>query len=278
MSEITVNGVRLYYEEHGVGAPILCIHGAGSSAALWDGAVPELAGRGRTILYDRRGYSRSERPDPFVTSVHEHADDAAALLDALDAAPAAVIGRSKGGEVALDLALRYPDRVGALALLEGGPESLAPGASRWLGELEQRVFAAAEADPSTVGETVLRGVLGDGGWEALPAVAREIFTSNGPATVAELRAGPLDVGFEQLAGIAQPVLLVAGEASLPAFTEVMRVMAAAMPSARLEWVGGDHLIDPAHPVVLAFVEEVFAAPAVSSRANVQRAGGAPGTR
>jgi pimeloyl-ACP methyl ester carboxylesterase len=71
-------------------------------------------------VYDRRGSFRSGRPEPYVTSVHEHADDAAALIDALAAAPAIVIGRSYGGEIAVDLALRYPDRVRALALLEGG--------------------------------------------------------------------------------------------------------------------------------------------------------------
>jgi esterase len=73
-----------------------------------------------TVVYDRRGSFRSGRPEPYVTSVHEHADDAAALIDALAAAPAIVIGRSYGGEIAVDLALRYPDRVRALALLEGG--------------------------------------------------------------------------------------------------------------------------------------------------------------
>ena len=118
--EIRVNGVSLYYEEHGAGEPILCIHGTGSSAALWVDAAAELAAHGRTIVYDRRGFSRSERPEPYVTNVHQHADDAAALIDALAAAPAIVIGRSYGGEIAVDLALRYPDRVRALALLEGG--------------------------------------------------------------------------------------------------------------------------------------------------------------
>ena len=81
------------------------------------------------IVYDRRGCARSERPEPYErTSVREHADDAAALLDALAAIPAIVIGRSYGGTVASDLALRYPDRVRALVLLEpDAPPELAPG-------------------------------------------------------------------------------------------------------------------------------------------------------
>ena len=90
-----------HYEEHGSGAPILCIHGTGSSALVLERRDRALARLGRVIAYDRRGCRRSERPEPYErTSVAEHADDAAALLDALDAAPAVVIGRSYGGTVA----------------------------------------------------------------------------------------------------------------------------------------------------------------------------------
>jgi len=132
MPEQLVNGMRLYHEEHGSGVPILCIHGGGSSALMWSDAVEELARLGRVIAYDRRGCTRSERPEPYErTSVAEHADDAAALLDALVGAPAVVIGRSYGGAVATDLALRYPDRVRALVLLEGDALGLSPAALEW---------------------------------------------------------------------------------------------------------------------------------------------------
>ena len=258
MSEIAVNGISLYYEEHGAGEPILCIHGTGSSAAFWVDATHELATHGRTIVYDRRGFARSERPEPFVTDVHQHTDDAAALIDALEAAPAIVIGRSYGGNVALDLALRYPDRVRALALLEGGPETLSESAMQWVTELEDELYAAAEEDITTVAETLIRGVAGDGAWEGFPEQARQIFTDNGPAIIAELRGGILDVSVEQLGSIAQPTLLVAGKDSVPAFIEVTNVMAQAMPQARVEWIEGGHIINPAHPAVLRFVDEVLA--------------------
>jgi pimeloyl-ACP methyl ester carboxylesterase len=257
MPEIRVNGVSLYYEEHGAGEPILCIHGTGSSAAAWALATRKLATHGRTILYDRRGFARSERPDPFVTNVHQHTDDAAALIDALGAAPALVIGRSYGGNVALDLALRYPERVRALALLEGGPETLSESALQWLTELEQELSAAAAEDMATVGETLIRGVAGAGAWEELSVEARRIFTDNGPAIIAELHGGILDISVEQLRSIAQPTLLVGGKDSLPAFIDVTNVMAQAMPQARVEWIDGGHIIDPAHPAVLAFVGEVL---------------------
>jgi esterase len=258
MPEISVNGVSLYCEEHGSGEPILCIHGTGSSSVLWVDAGLELGKRGRTILYDRRGFGRSERPSPLAMDVSLHADDAAALLDALGAAPAVVIGRSQGGEVAVDLALRYPDRVRALALLEGGGMALSPVLVRWIAGLHERIFAAAEADPGTVGETMLRSVVGDDGWEALPEPVRDVFAANGPAIVAEERAGLFDVSVEQLATIAQPTLLVAGSDSPPGFAEATRIVAEAIPGAEVEWVEGGHLINPAHPAVLRFVEEVLA--------------------
>jgi esterase len=257
--ELTVNGVSLYYEEHGAGEPIVCLHGSGSSAAFWTDAAHVLATRGRVIVYDRRGFSRSERPEPYATNVHEQADDAAALIEALDATAAIVIGRSYGGAVAIDLTLRYPDRVRALALLEGDAPSLSADAAEWLEALAQEAYAAAERDESSVAETVIAAVAGEDAWSSLPEEARDIFTANGPAIVAELRGGFPEVGVEQLATIDRPTLLVAATESLqPGYGEVTSRMAEAMPSARVEWVEGGHLIDPAHPVVLAFLDEVMA--------------------
>jgi pimeloyl-ACP methyl ester carboxylesterase len=258
MPEIRVNGVSLYYEEHGAGEPIVCIHGTSSSAAVWADSVGDLATRGRTIVYDRRGCFRSERPEPYVTSVHEHADDAAALIDALGAAPAIVIGRSYGGETAIDVALRYPDRVRALALLEPALLSMSEAGKQLAAEVEERVFAAADVDMNSVGETFLSGVLGPEAWESFPEPLRQMFTGNGPAIVAELRGGYLEVSREELGTIGQPTLLVAAEDSPRAFAEVIDLMANAMTSARVEWVAGGHLIDPAHPAVLGFVDELLA--------------------
>lgn len=261
MPEVRVNGVSLYYEEHGSGEAIVGLHGAGSSAAFWSDAARELATRGRAIVYDRRGHFRSERPEPYATNVHEQADDAAALIDALGAAPAIVIGRSYGGAIAIDLALRYPDLVRALVQLEGdGGLSLSGTAMRELAELSKPVFAAAEADMSTVGETLIRLALGDEDWEGLPDEVKEIFTGNGPAIVAELRGGYPDVTVEQLGTIDLPTLLVAAMDSEFDYTEVTDIVASAMPSARVEWVDGGHAIDPAHPVVLDFIDEVLARP------------------
>ena len=195
MPTVTVNAVRLHYEQRGSGAPIVCIHGAGSSSALWLDALAKLGSLGRAIAYDRRGYGRSERPQPCDRiDVAQHTQDAAALLDALGAAPAIVIARSYGGEVATDLALRHPDRVRALVLLEAVPADLVPAAAAWTRALRDRLRdAAAHAGDDAIGEALIGAALGEGAWSSLPDEVRRVFKHNGPAALADLdRAlGPL---------------------------------------------------------------------------------------
>jgi pimeloyl-ACP methyl ester carboxylesterase len=105
---------------------------------------------------------------------------------------------------------------------------------------------------------LMREVLGDAGWEGVPRQVKEILTGNGPALVAEIRGGYPDVTLEQLATIEQPTLFVGAKDSVFHYRETADVLAAAMPSARIAWVEGGHVIDPAHPVVLSFVDEVLA--------------------
>lgn len=255
----SVNGVELFVEEQGSGAPILCLHGTGSAAWMWDEALPELARFGRVIAYDRRGHARSERPAPYErTSVGEHADDAAAVLEALGAEPAVVIGRSYGGEIAVDLALRRPQLVRALVLLEGAPAALAPPAAAWERSLGEFVIeAAALAGVDVAGETLIEALFGAGSWPTFPEEVRRLFTDNGSAIVAELRGGGLRIDRAAAAMVAQPTLVVAAQGSHPAFREAADAAAAVFPNARKRIIEGDHLVDPADPEVLAFLEEVL---------------------
>jgi pimeloyl-ACP methyl ester carboxylesterase len=255
MSGQTINGVRLHYEEQGSGHPILCVHGTGSSALVWESAIPELARFGRVISYDRRGCTRSERPEPYLeTSVHEHADDAAALLDALAASPATVVGRSYGAEVGIDLALRHSDRVRALVLLEPGAAGLSPAYTEWERAVAERVRGAADRDGvGATAEALIGEVLGPGAWGSFPDQLQQMFTDNGSAILAELRGGELPLDAAALVRIEQPVLLVTASDSPPMLRELADGIADALPNVRVSQVGGGHMIDPAGPDVLRFL-------------------------
>jgi pimeloyl-ACP methyl ester carboxylesterase len=256
--DVTVNGVRLRYEERGTGVPILGIHGAGSSATLWEDAAGKLSRLGHAITYDRRGCSRSERPEPYeVTSVREHADDALELLHALDAVPAILIGRSYGGTVGLDLALRHPEAVLGLALLEAGPMELSPEYDEWFASIRESVDELAAAHRvDAIGEAVMREVFG--AWEELPAPLREVFTENGQALLAEIRGGERLTDTARLAELHVPTLIVAAEDSPEPLQRGTEGLERALPHARSVRVPGGHAIDPAGPPVLAFVEELLA--------------------
>jgi pimeloyl-ACP methyl ester carboxylesterase len=156
----------------------------------------------------------------------------------------------------MDLALRYPHDVRALVLLEGDLPALSGEQARWIAEIEDAVLAANGRDPDSVAETLLRAVAGDT-WDALPEPVREMFTANGPAIVAELRGGYPEVTWDDLAAIACPTLLLTGADSPAWFADLCERVARAMPSAKAEVVEGGHLVDPAHPLVLAFVDDVL---------------------
>jgi pimeloyl-ACP methyl ester carboxylesterase len=256
MPRVSANGIELYYEERGTGLPILGIHGSPSSAALWEPAAERLAEHGRCFTYDRRGYGRSDRPDPLTLDIGIHAADAAALLEALDAAPAVVIGRSYGGGVAVELARRHPELVAAIVLLEGDVQTLDPADREELEELCRQILALADRPADEVAAALFALVAGPGSWESFPPELREIFTTNVPALLADLRGDYLEMGEDEFRGLAQPTLIVCGVDSTVAPRRASARMAELVPDAELVDVPGGHLVDPAHPAVLAFIDRV----------------------
>lgn len=263
MATVALNGVDLYVEEQGLGEPILGIHGTPSSSALWTDAARELARHGRCIVYDRRGFGRSGPwPRPDRLDLDTHVADAAALLDALGGEPATVIGRSTGGLVALALARRHPGVVRRLVLLEPAVLWLDDEARRWAERLRHRILASSHDDPARAAEAVIVAALGPAAWSALPDSARGAMNQAGAAVLAEARGSGLDLSADFLSAdsswvseVTCPTLLVSAEDSPYVLRLVNDRLLELLPGARAALVPGGHLIHPAHPAVLEFLDE-----------------------
>src|SRR2546428_14115557 len=114
MPTTDVNGIQLYYEEHGKGFPIVLAHGAGGNHMSWWQQVPELARRYRCITFDHRGWGLSVDTDDRGPAWF--ADDLGGLLDTLGIEETFLVGQSMGGLTCLAFAIHSPERVRGLVM------------------------------------------------------------------------------------------------------------------------------------------------------------------
>ena len=106
-----VNGLKMYYEVHGSGDPVILLHGAFMTITNnWDGWISELSKTRKVIAIEMQGHGRTADIHRDITS-ENLADDVAALLDHLRIPRADLIGYSMGGAVAIQCAIRHPDKV-----------------------------------------------------------------------------------------------------------------------------------------------------------------------
>jgi pimeloyl-ACP methyl ester carboxylesterase len=122
MPKIDRDGVKIHYEVHGDGPPLILTHGYSSTSAMWQGQVAALSKHHRLILWDMRGHGQSDYPDdPKAYSEALTVGDIAALLDAAGAKKAIVGGLSLGGYMSLAFYRAHPERVSALLIIDTGP-------------------------------------------------------------------------------------------------------------------------------------------------------------
>lgn len=257
MPETEANGVRLYYEIHGRGEPLVLVHGSWVDATRSRLVVPGLAESFRVLVYDRRGHSRSERPDA-PGSVDEDGDDLAALLETLDLAPAHVVTNSYGGNIALRLATRRPQIIRSLcchepplwSLLEGHPEAqeILQHGARSLDAVGRRI---ADGDHEGAARQFVDEVaFGPGAWEnQLPPEMREIFVRNAPTFLDELQdPKQLRIDADALSQLELSVRLTQGSESPPTFPAVIDRLIELIPHASRETIdGAGHAPQLTHP-------------------------------
>jgi 3-oxoadipate enol-lactonase len=126
MSKFRINDIQLYYEEEGAGAPLVFIHGLGSSTRDWEYQIPEFRKNYRVVAFDLRGHGQSDKP-PGPYSLPLFASDTASLLKALGIDAAHIVGISLGGGVALQLAIDAPTLTKTLVIVNSGPTMVGTG-------------------------------------------------------------------------------------------------------------------------------------------------------
>ena len=220
-------GVPLHYVEHGDGPPVLLVHGLASDAAALAPVAAAVAASGaRAIAYDRRGYGESGAPEPYQgTSVEEQAEDAAALLRRLDAAPAVVAGDGFGALIALDLMKRHAGHVRAAVLSNPALFAFVPEATEMLSAQRAEIEEAVrEGGPGAGVEAWL------GGHVEGEALARARAAHLGFfADYAGLATWP--VSRRELRALAAPAVVLTGPWSPPHVVAAADALAALLPAA-----------------------------------------------
>jgi pimeloyl-ACP methyl ester carboxylesterase len=241
MGFVKARGSSFYCEEKGEGPPILLIPPAGATASTWGAVIADLAGAGRVIAYDRRGYRRSG--GEVVRSAAEHALDAAAVLESLQAGPAVAVGTSAGATIALEVAVRRPDLVRAVVVHETPWSALRHPDASGLAKLVRMQWLAWRGRYPEAAETLLRWVYSyrDGGsaWDAFPEAWRRTARENGRSVVADLRATMGGYPRAQdLATITAPVVCTYGSRSRSYMRSITRSLARAIPTAGVREIDG----------------------------------------
>jgi pimeloyl-ACP methyl ester carboxylesterase len=265
-----VNDLNFYYEvcggepgreRGGPAGAVLCLHGLGSSAADWALQVPVFAAQYRVITVDLRGHGRSQDGGLRYT-IAQLADDVAALLAQLKEPPAHVVGLSLGGCVAQALALRYPERVRSLVLVNTFAR-LQPAGLRGTGRLMRRVWLFVAAPMPKVAEYVAAGLFPKPEQRAIyaEAVARLSRNQKRPY-LASMRA---IVGFDvrsQLGQLRCPTLVISGDRDRTVPRAAIEALSRGIPGAKFVLIeDSGHATPYDQPqafnrVVMGFVEGV----------------------
>jgi 2-succinyl-6-hydroxy-2,4-cyclohexadiene-1-carboxylate synthase len=272
VSRMAIDGLRWEVRVRGAGRPVLLVHGFTGRGTSWGIHASALARMARVIMVDLPGHGRSGTAEPARMTVERSADDLAAILGRLDAAPAAVIGYSLGARIALRVAVAHPASVAGLVL-----ESPSAG-----------IETEAERGARRAADERLAELLERDGIEAFVAAwqRQPIFASHAalpPARAVRLHAvrmandpwglaaslrgagqGSMEPLFDRLGAIGAPTLVIAGALDDRGRSRAERV-AAGIPDARLAVVDGaghtPHLEQPRRfrRLVVDFLQEVPAA-------------------
>ncbi len=194
-----VNGLEMYYEIHGEGRPLVLLHGAYMTIPTnWDMLIPTLTQSRQVIAVELQGHGRTTDRDTPIT-YEGMADDVAALLEHLKIPEADVFGYSMGGGVALQLAIRHPERVRRLASAAAGykTEAMYPELVQMIAGMTPETFAGSpwEAEYKKVAPNP----------DDFPKLVEKLIA---------LDTTPMNWPADDIRGIKAPTIIISGDADV----------------------------------------------------------------
>lgn len=268
---VDVDGVTVHYKMAGQGEPVLILlHGFGASVFSWREVLQPLGELGTVLAFDRPAFGLTERPMPGEwTEWNPYSPEFQAalttgLMDELGADQAILVGNSAGGTIAALTALRYPDRVRALVLVDpaiytggGTPtfvrpllrtpqmQRLGPYLIRPIATRGESLIRTAWHDPSQITPDVIAGYKEPLRVQNWDRAVWELTLASGASNVAE-----------RLEQLAMPVLVISGDDDRIVPTEESVRLAGDLPNARLELMANcGHL--PQEECPRPFLEAVY---------------------
>jgi pimeloyl-ACP methyl ester carboxylesterase len=237
-----VNGTSLYYEVRGEGPPMVLLQGGSLVQEMWEEQAREFSKAYRVVTYDVRGFGRSGPWDaPFRAC-----DDLRALMDHLDIQRAHLVGLSLGGRIAIDFALEYPDRVGALVLAGPGLSGYdwSQSDQSWV---EPILDAVREGDSTRAAELWLASPYMEPAMKNPDLAPRlqKLARANARIWLNEDTEEPITPpAIQRLAHISAPTLLIVGDKDTSDIQRIANMIQEGVPNSKLERVkGSGHMVN-----------------------------------
>lgn len=211
--------IQLHYVEQGQGKPLILLHGNGESCDYFEHQIPYFSSDYHVIAVDTRGHGKSPRGDrPFT--IKQFADDLYDFLDEKGIAQAILLGFSDGGNIAMELALRHPERV------------------------EKLILNGANLFPSGVKPLYQWPI--EIGYRIAKMFAKKSEKANQNAEMLGLMVNEPHIDPAALAHLTMPILVVAGTKDMIKESHT-RLIHKSLPNAQLAILEGGHFVANKNP-------------------------------
>ena len=211
--------IQLHYIEQGQGQPLILLHGNGESSEYFEHQIPFFSNEYHVIAIDTRGHGESPRGEkPFT--IKQFAGDLKDFLDAKDIEKAILLGFSDGGNIAMDFALKYPERV------------------------EKLILNGANLFPSGVKPLYQWPI--EFGYRVAKLFAKKSEKARQNAEMLGLMVNEPNIDPVALVRLTMPVLVVAGTKDMIKESHT-RLIYKSLPNAQLNIIEGDHFVANKNP-------------------------------